>query len=175
MPDHYLSEQHQKTIIAFIRRCSPKLVINQPAGGSEMDVDNLPHTTMSLSGDVDTQSKEIYETINILASESQCLNEDTQRLSSESIQSQASLDALTEESAKFKLSIREQNTYLDGLKPSQEILSQDVASLKQRIEDLQSVSYDGTLTWKITNVTEKMGEIFINKIFFFCITNTFIF
>jgi chromosome segregation ATPase len=175
MSNHYLSKQHQDAIIAFIRRGLPKSVIERPEGGSEMDVDNLLHTTTSSSVDANTQLKEIKEAVDVLVGGLQTLNEDAQRLSSESLQSQASLDALTEESAKLKLSIREQNTYLDGLKPSQEILSQDVASLKQIIEDLQSVSTDGTLTWKITNVTEKMGEIFINKIFFFCITNTFIF
>ncbi|CAF4772212.1 unnamed protein product, partial [Rotaria sp. Silwood2] len=43
-----------------------------------------------------------------------------------------------------------------GVKPNQEILQQDVASLKQKIDDMQYVSYDGTLIWKITSFLEKM-------------------
>ncbi|CAF1159666.1 unnamed protein product [Rotaria sordida] len=43
-----------------------------------------------------------------------------------------------------------------GIKPNQEILHQDVASLKQKVEDMQYISYDGTLIWKITAVKEKM-------------------
>ncbi len=138
-----------------------------------MDVDNVPHTTTSLSSDANTQLKEVDETVDVLASGVQALNEDAQRLSSESLQLNNKLDILTKDFAKLKLSIQEQNAYLDGLKPSQEILSQDVASLKQKIEDLQFVSYDGTYTWKISNFAEKMGEMFIDKIFF--LTNTFIF
>ncbi len=138
-----------------------------------MDVDNVPHTATSLSSDANTQLKEVDETVDVLASGVQALNEDAQRLSSESLQLNNKLDILTKDFAKLKLSIQEQNAYLDGLKPSQEILSQDVASLKQKIEDLQFVSYDGTYTWKISNFAEKMGEMFIDKIFF--LTNTFIF
>ncbi len=138
-----------------------------------MDVDNVPHATTSLSSDANTQLKEVDETVDVLAGGVQALNEDAQRLSSESLRLHNKLDILTKDFAKLKLSIQEQNAYLDGLKPSQEILSQDVASLKQKIEDLQFVSYDGTYTWKISNFAEKMGEMFIDKIFF--ITNTFIF
>jgi chromosome segregation ATPase len=148
-------------------------VIDQPEGRSEMDVDNVPHATTSLSSDANTQLKEVDETVDVLAGGVQALNEDAQRLSSESLRLHNKLDILTKDFAKLKLSIQEQNAYLDGLKPSQEILSQDVASLKQKIEDLQFVSYDGTYTWKISNFAEKMGEMFIDKIFF--ITNTFIF
>jgi len=148
-------------------------VTDQPEGRSEMDVDNVPHTTTSLSADANTQLKEVDETVDVLAGGVQALNEDAQRLSIESLQLHNKLDILTKDFAKLKLSIQEQNAYLDGLKPSQEILSQDVASLKQKIEDLQFVSYDGTYTWKISNFAEKMGEMFIDKIFF--ITNTFIF
>ncbi len=131
-----------------------------------MDVDNHPHTTTSLSGDTNTQLKEVDETVDVLTGGLQALNEDAQRLSTESLHLHNMLDVLTKDFAKLKLSIQEQNGFLDGLKPSQEILSQDVASIKQKIEDLQFVSYDGTYTWKITNFAERMGEMFINKIFF---------
>ncbi|CAF4555534.1 unnamed protein product, partial [Rotaria sp. Silwood2] len=43
-----------------------------------------------------------------------------------------------------------------SVKSNQEILQQDVASLKQKVDDMQYVSYDGTLIWKITNFHEKM-------------------
>jgi chromosome segregation ATPase len=148
--------------------------MDQSEGGSAMDVDNLPHTTTSLSGDTNTQLKEVDETVDVLTGGLQALNEDAERLSTESLHLHNMLDVLTKDFAKLKLSIQEQNGFLDGLKPSQEILSQDVASIKQKIEDLQFVSYDGTYTWKITNFAERMGEMFINKIFFL-LTNTFIF
>jgi hypothetical protein len=85
-------------------------------------------------------------------------------MSDESLQLQNTLETLTKGFAGLKLDIQEQSTYLDGVKPNQEILHQDVASFKQKVEDSSPVSYDGTLTWKISNFAEKMGEIFINKI-----------
>ncbi|CAF4286818.1 unnamed protein product, partial [Rotaria sordida] len=42
---------------------------------------------------------------------------------------------------------------------NQEILQQDVASLKQKVDDMQYVSYDGTLIWKITSLHEKMSKV----------------
>jgi FtsZ-binding cell division protein ZapB len=102
--------------------------------------------------------QEIYETINVLAGGIQTLNDDTQRLSSESIRMQTSIESLTQDFATLKLSVQEQSAFLDGIKPNQEILQQDVASLKQKVDDMQYVSYDGTLIWKITNFREKMSK-----------------
>jgi hypothetical protein len=36
--------------------------------------------------------------------------------------------------------------------------NQDSTSLKEKINDMQYVSYDGTLIWKITKFQEKMGR-----------------
>jgi chromosome segregation ATPase len=116
----------------------------------------------------------VSETIDVLAGGIQALNEDAQRLNNESLRLQNELDALTKDFAALKLGIQEQTTFLDGIKPSQEILHQEVASLKQKIEDLQFVSYDGSLTWKISNFAEKMGKIFL-IIRFILIINTSIF
>jgi TNF receptor-associated factor 2/TNF receptor-associated factor 3 len=164
MSEHYKTEQHQTAIITFIRRDLSKFANDQPEGASGMDVDTLSHTTTSLSDNSNSQLQEVCETIDVLAGGIQALNEDAQRLSDESVQLQNQLEALTKDFAGLKLSIQEQSTYLDGLKPNQEILHQDISSLKQKVEDLQFISYDGSLTWKISNFAEKMGEIFINKI-----------
>jgi hypothetical protein len=75
-----------------------------------------------------------------------------------------SSNTLNNEFSLVKLSIQEQNTFLDGLKTNQEILQQDIALLKQKIEDLQFNSYDGTLIWKITNFAEKIGKFSTQKI-----------
>ncbi len=130
-----------------------------------------PTSTITTTDEnLSTQMQEIYETINMLASGIQTLNDDTQRLSSDSIRLQTSIESLTQDFATLKLSVQEQNAFLDGIKPNQEILQQDVASLKQKVDDMQYVSYDGTLIWKITNFREKMSKfslktchIYINK------------
>jgi FtsZ-binding cell division protein ZapB len=158
MSEHYSSEQHQNAIIAFIRRDLAKFTTYQPEGGSGMDIDTFPHTTTMSSDNTNAQVQEVCETIDVLSGGIQALSEDSQRLNNEALQLQNGLDVLAKEVATLKLSIQEQNTYLDGLKPSQEILHQDVSSLKQKVEDLQFISYDGSLTWKISSFAEKMAD-----------------
>jgi len=164
MSVHYIAKQHQEPIIAFILRGLPKSVIERPEGGSEIDVDNHPHTTTSPSGNINAKLKEIFETIDTHAREIQALNEESQRLSTGSLQSQASRDTITEDLSTLKSRVQEQNTLLNAVKVNQGILCQVLASLQQKIKDLQFVSTDGTLIWRVERVAEKTGEIFINKI-----------
>ncbi|CAF5083404.1 unnamed protein product, partial [Rotaria magnacalcarata] len=56
--------------------------------------------------------QEIYETINILAGGIQTLNDDTQRLSSESIKLQSSIESLTQDIGSLKLSVQEKSSFL---------------------------------------------------------------
>jgi hypothetical protein len=91
----------------------------------------------------------------------QVLNDDAQRLSNESLRLHIGTEGLNRDLAALKLSIQEENAFLDGIKPNQEILNQDVASLKQKVDDMQSISYDGTFIWKITSFKEKMSKFSI--------------
>ncbi|CAF4402378.1 unnamed protein product [Adineta steineri] len=129
---------------------------------STMDVDmghGASNSMMTTTNEtMSSQMQEIYEAINILASGIQTLNDDTQRLSTDSVRLQSSVELLTQDFATLKLSVEEQGAFLDGIKPNQEILQQEVASLKQKIDDMQYVSYDGTLIWKITSFNEKMSK-----------------
>ncbi|CAF4269582.1 unnamed protein product, partial [Rotaria sordida] len=94
--------------------------------------------------------------LNILSGGIETLNSDQQRLSNESLQTQITLPTLTEELSRVKLSIEESNDFLEGVKHNQDILKQDLASLQEKISDLQHVSHDGTFVWRITNFKEKM-------------------
>ncbi|CAF1368354.1 unnamed protein product [Rotaria sp. Silwood1] len=155
--EHYKSEEHQSAIINFIRRILSK-INDQHDRGSTMDVDTLSHTTMLSSDNINNQLQEVCQTIDILADGVSTLNGDAQRLSQESLQLHNTIDNLTREFAILKISIQEQGTYLDGLKPNQDVLNQDVASLKQKLDDMQFVSYDGTLLWKIPNFSSRMAD-----------------
>jgi chromosome segregation ATPase len=119
----------------------------------------------SANDNLSEQLQEIYKTIDILAGGIQALNDDTQRLSNESLRLQIKNEELNRDLAALKLSIQEENAFLDGVKPNQQILNQDVASLKQKVEDMQYVSYDGTLIWKISAFKEKMGKVFLVHLF----------
>lgn len=168
MSEHYKTEQHQVAIIAFIHRDMSKMIPEHAAEGSSgMDIDHHPHTTTSLPDNTNVQIQEVYETIDVLAGGIQALNEDTQRLNNEALQIDSELESIKNQFSKLKLSVEEQCTYLDGVKPNQEILHQDILSLKQKLEDAQFISYDGTLVWKIPNFAEKMRKFLMNKWFSF--------
>ena len=157
---HYGSLEHQKAIIAFIRRDVPKLL------SDTMDTDHFPQTTTSLVGTHNTSVEEVSDMIIALENGVDVLNEDAKRLSIETNKLSNAIENLNNEYNALKLSIREQNTYLDGIKPKQDALQQEVSTLQQTIDDSQSISYDGTYTWRISGFREKMGEFFIEQISF---------
>ncbi|CAF4532462.1 unnamed protein product, partial [Didymodactylos carnosus] len=65
---------------------------------------------------------------------------------------------LSQELNKVKLSIAEKETSFAGLGSNQEILQQELASVKQKIADIESASFDGTLMWKVAHVSEKRAD-----------------
>ncbi|CAF0859721.1 unnamed protein product [Adineta ricciae] len=161
---HYRSVDHQRVLLNIVRRLSAKPAHDPSERGSTMDVDIAPNiagslsTTTTTSETLSTSIQKVCEAMNTLASRIQALNDETQRVSNESVRLQSSVESLTQELASLKLSVQEQGAFLDGIKPNQEILQQEVASLKQKVDDAQYVSYDGTLIWKITSFQEKMRD-----------------
>jgi len=164
-----MTEQHQKAIITFIHRLVFRLSNDQYQRSSGMEIDILPHTTTTMLSSANDNSseqlQEIYKTIDILAGGIQALNDDAQRCSDESLRLQIKREELNHDLAALKLSIQEENAFLNGVKANQEILNQDVASLKQKVEDMQYVSYDGTIIWKISAFKEKMSKVSIFHLF----------
>ncbi|CAF1083017.1 unnamed protein product [Rotaria sordida] len=151
---HYLSEQHQKIFMNIVRHLTPILpnvMYKQSEISSQMTID-LSYTTENDR----IQLEEFYEMINLLSGGIETLNDDIQRLFIESISHKNGLDPLTKDLSILKVSIEEQNNFLDGVKMNQQVLEQDLASMEQKINDMKTSSYDGTFVWKITNVQEKM-------------------
>jgi chromosome segregation ATPase len=95
--------------------------------------------------------------MNILSDGVATLKEDQQRLSTEAIAYQQTLDTITKNLPKLKTSTQEQNAFLDEIKRNQDIIPQEVETMKQKINDIKTRSYDGTFLWKITNVQDKLG------------------
>jgi len=152
MEEHYLTQQHQDIILKVVRQMKSQLF------DSQMDIDPSRTTTTTISDPATAQVQELYETLNILAGGIEALNDDAQRLSNESLESQIKLQTLAEDFSTVKLSVEESHSFLQGVKHNQDILNQDLISLKEKIDDMQNVSYDGTFVWKITSFKEKMSE-----------------
>lgn len=154
--NHLLSESHQNVMLSMLSQTMPHLKPtngNQQLTSSRMDLD-LPHTTVSTSS---TSNNKLKETIDVLVGGIEVLTDDTQQLSTKALRAQCSLQALSDDLTNLKVAIQETNASIEGLKPNQQVLLQDFDSLKQDVEDQQSVSYDGTFIWRITNVQKKIG------------------
>ncbi|CAF1347485.1 unnamed protein product [Rotaria sp. Silwood1] len=119
--------------------------------------------TTTTNKNINKQMQRICETRNILPSGIQILNDDTQSLSSESSRLLSSIQSLAQHFSSIKFSIQEESSFLNGIKINQEILQQDIESLKQKIDNTQYVSYDGTFTWRITHIYEKMCKFNLKK------------
>ncbi|CAF5079271.1 unnamed protein product, partial [Rotaria sp. Silwood1] len=148
--DHYLTEQHQHAILNVVRQMLLQW------NDRQMDIDLPRTTTAEAYNPVTAPMEELQEMLNILITGIETLTNDNQRLTNESLQMQMTLSTLTEKPSKVKLFIEESNAFIEGVKHNQAILNQDFSSLQEKVNDLQYVSYDGTLVWKITKFREKM-------------------
>ena len=102
--------------------------------------------------------EELYESISILTDGSQSLNEDMGRLNSELVDHETRLQSAVENAEHVKGAIEEEHTLLEGITRNVELLQQDLMALQERIDDMENISYDGTYTWKISQVQEKMSQ-----------------
>jgi hypothetical protein len=151
MAEHYLTKQHQDTLLKVLQQKKSQLFSTQ------MDTD-LPPTTAEVTDPTTVQLQELYDMLNVLLGGIETLNDDGQRLNNESLYSQIKLRTLAQDFSQVQLSVEETKSFLEGLKLNQDILKQDLTSWKEKVEDMQHVSYDGSFIWKITNVREKMGK-----------------
>jgi hypothetical protein len=142
MGEHYLTQQHQEAILQGIHQRRSQLLDSQ--------MDTAPSRTTAATNDpATTRLHKPYKTNNILPGGTETSNDDGQYLNNGPFQSETGVP----------LSVEESQSFLQGVKHNQDILNQDVISLKEKIDDMRYVSYDGTLVWKITNFREKMGKL----------------
>jgi predicted nucleic acid-binding Zn-ribbon protein len=125
---------------------------------TEMDTNTSRTTTTIDNNFAMNQLQELHDTIALLGSGAETLNEDAQQLNTNLLEHQVKLQRLTENIANVKLGVEEASVLLDGVGRNLDILNQDLISLKEKIDDMQYVSYDGTFIWKITGVREKMSK-----------------
>lgn len=162
MSSHYLTEQHQSILIGMVNQSIPKSIDQSEDNSYDIDMDatHAITTDMVSSGDDNPSSQlsDVYITVDTLTSGVEALNGDNQGFNEQLLRTQVQKEDLDKNVSAIKSSVQEERIFLDALKPNQEILSQDMASLNQYVEDLESVSYDGTLIWKISSVREKIRK-----------------
>ncbi|CAF1182718.1 unnamed protein product [Didymodactylos carnosus] len=114
--------------------------------------------TASAINDFYSQLQQFYEMLSIRTNNIETLNEETIRLSRESLYRENQSQFCQTEINQIKQSVVEKDLYVAGISSNYEVLQQETSSLKQKIEDLKSVCFDGFFTWKIDNVSEKMAD-----------------
>jgi chromosome segregation ATPase len=124
---------------------------------------NIGETTPILASastneNLSTPMQEINEAINILARTIPTLNDDIQLIRRNADQLRALVASLITHSSEVRSRNQEQNARINGIQHDQETLQQDLTTLQQTVEERQNTSYDGTLAWRITNVSEKLSE-----------------
>jgi methyl-accepting chemotaxis protein len=124
---------------------------------------NLASTTL-VTSDYSAQEGEYNDDIlNVLSGGIETLNNDIQQLSDESLQQSQLVETVNQNFAILKTSVEETNIGLNALGTNMAIIQQECLSLKQKVQERQSVSYDGTLIWKISNVQEKLSKTLLSK------------
>ncbi|CAF4846191.1 unnamed protein product [Rotaria sp. Silwood1] len=155
--EHFLSQQHQYILLEFLAHKRQHLVHDRD------DKSIVPSsTTIITNREVDETShinlQELDETIDILMGGVNTLNDDTQRLTSESLQYQNSLQSSAEDVSKLKITIEETHTSINAHMINQQLMEERLTSLQQQLDDQKNISNDGTLMWKITNVQQKIDD-----------------
>ncbi|CAF3147684.1 unnamed protein product [Rotaria socialis] len=155
---HYQSKQHQDSMLEVIKQLKLQLSEAQAASTS-MDSD-VSRTTTTTDDDnfVANQLEQLQETINMLANGTAILNEETQQLGTEFLEHQNKRQGLVENTSNVKLAVEEEQLLNEAITQNLEILNQNLLSLREKIDDKQCTSYDGSFTWKIKDFREKMAD-----------------
>ncbi|CAF2892518.1 unnamed protein product [Rotaria sp. Silwood2] len=161
--EHFLSQQHQHVLLEFLTEKIQHLTNNKD------DESIVPYsTTKSTDRELDESShvnlQQLFETMDIVISGLNVLNDDTQRLTSESFQYQRSIQSLSEDVFRLNTAIKETHSSINDHINSQQIIEEGLTSLQQQLDDQKNISHNGTLIWKITNIQQKIG--LLNRVFF---------
>ncbi len=104
-----------------------------------------------------TNNSNLQDMIRVISNRVNVVSNDQQRLDAEVRHSQNSLQTVTENLFLMKESCEDIASRARGLKNTEDLLAQQIWSLKQVVHNALSTSFDGTYIWKITGVREKLG------------------
>ncbi|CAF1074128.1 unnamed protein product [Didymodactylos carnosus] len=181
--NHLLTEQHQRSLLAFLEKIQQLIIIfkfkqplttnsstfvtvkQEPMEYETMESQQLAtalKVTNSESNEINQLLSELqkcYDLLTILTQGIQTLENDTTRLSTESIRVNSLMQSIFNELNQLKsIKIHTIDTCLASKASSQESLQQELSIIKQKVKEIEFMSYDSTLIWKVTNVTDKTTD-----------------
>ncbi|CAF1166699.1 unnamed protein product [Didymodactylos carnosus] len=149
---------------------SPLETTNSARSGNTLKQENnVDHHAMDYESTVSEQMatktsslfaevNKCHDTITVLSQGIQSLSNDTTRLGAESFRHQNSIQSAFSDVNQLKLSIKETDNYLAAIAPNQEMMQEQLSSIKQKVEETELSFYDGTLTWKVADISNKMAD-----------------
>jgi hypothetical protein len=127
MGEHYLSAQHQRAILNGLVQCMPKLNDNS----FRTDPIDLSSTTTSAVATIISQVRLLSEMAR-------------------------SVQSIEEQLSTAKKDIEEQDNLLVEVMCKHERLREDLVLIKEKIEHMSEVFFDGMLIWKVTNFRQNL-------------------
>ncbi|CAF1011890.1 unnamed protein product [Didymodactylos carnosus] len=115
-------------------------------------------STLTQINELHDEFQKVYDILTILTEGVQTLWNDSTRLNEELSRASNISQVIQNELSQLKLSIKDKGTHLSGITSNQKTLEQQLLSIKQIVDENEFVSRDGTLMWKIINVTDKMAD-----------------
>lgn len=169
LENHYRTENHQRAALLCIDQAI--LQFNKQHQTSTIADTSLKMETSEFSSEVttavstasttekpDDDLKQMHQIIDYLSNGIPILQEELIRLNNELLQQSQLVETVEKDQLTIKTSNEELNNVVNGMNTNFILLQQDLSSLKQKYDDHQVTSYDGTLIWKIDRFQEKMRK-----------------
>ncbi|CAF1039821.1 unnamed protein product [Didymodactylos carnosus] len=105
-----------------------------------------------------TEVQNLYKTLSILTRGTETLSTDTNRISMELLGLNNLIETVYNDMNELKKSNGKEESSISAIKLSQETTLQELSNIKQKVEEKELASSDGTFIWIITQVMNKMAD-----------------
>ncbi|CAF1630912.1 unnamed protein product, partial [Didymodactylos carnosus] len=171
--NHLITVQHQQSLLTFLEKLQESLKGINPntksltTTSTAVEQENIDHSSLmeiehantSYSSthinDLFVELRKCYELLTILTQGAQTSLNDTNRLNTELLHLNNPMTGIHKQLNEPKKNITEIDNYIATIGANQERLQQDLSYARQKIEEIQNVSYDGNLIWRVTSVSDK--------------------
>ncbi|CAF3111634.1 unnamed protein product [Rotaria sp. Silwood2] len=113
---------------------------------------------MELTSITNELEQQASEKLCDLAEKVQKLNDDTVQISRDFVKMNELYQVAVQEVNHFQTAANERNVVMSNLQPKQDTIQKKIEQLKQTLEESQHISTDGTLTWRVDQVAERMAD-----------------
>ncbi|CAF1020946.1 unnamed protein product [Didymodactylos carnosus] len=141
--------------------CIVKITSNiqrHPELTSKMTADQSMEHELAQRNNLSEEMEKCTETLSILDQGVKTLMSDNVRIASKFQRNEYSIQSPPSDHQQLKLSIDEKESFLAKIAPDRQIIQENLTKTKEDILTIEYTSYDGTLIWRITNVSDKMAD-----------------